>query len=201
MNQVPAARQLSNVKRILIIDDEPNARLNFRTALEVEGYQVAEAASGSTARQQLSDERFDLAILDLRMPGVGGLELLEWMRGEGMNTPVIIVTAYGSVPDAVRAMKLGAIDFLEKPLRPASLRQRVAEVVERHRVEHRARPERDDFETHLQAAKHRINLHHFALAEEHLQRALAFTPHSADVLNLLGVLAELKGDERQARKY
>lgn len=65
------------MKRVLIIDDEPNARLNFRTALEGEGYQVAEAASGSTAKEKLSDERFDLATLDLRMPGVGGLELLE----------------------------------------------------------------------------------------------------------------------------
>jgi DNA-binding NtrC family response regulator len=189
------------VKHILIIDDEPNARLSFRTALEGEGYQVADAASGSMATEKLSDERFDLAILDLRMPGVGGLELLEWMRAEGMDMPVIIVTAYGTVPDAVRAMKLGAIDFLEKPLRPADLRQRVAEVVARHQVEHPQHTGRDDFETHLQAAKRQINLRDFARAEEHLQRALAFKPRSADVLNLLGVLAELGGDERQARKY
>jgi DNA-binding response OmpR family regulator len=145
---------------------------------------------------------FDLAILDLRMPGsMDGLQLLEQMREEGMATPVIIVTAYGSVPDAVRAMKLGAIDFLEKPLRPADLRHLVAEVVERHRAEYRERTEPDDFATHLRAAKRQINLRNFALAEKHLQRALEFEPRSADALNLLGVLAELGGDYGKARKY
>jgi DNA-binding response OmpR family regulator len=189
------------MKRILIIDDEPNARLNFRMALEVEGYQVTEAPSGAAASETLLGELFDLAILDLRMPGMDGLELLEQMREEGMATPVIIVTAYGSVPDAVRAMKLGAIDFLEKPLRPADLRRLVAEVVERHQVEYQQRTERDDFATHLRAAKRQINLRNFTLAEKHLQRGLEFEPRSADALNLLGVLAELGGDYRKARKY
>jgi DNA-binding response OmpR family regulator len=190
-----------NVKRILIIDDEPNARLHFRTALEGEGYQVAEAASGSTAREQVLDEPFDLAILDVRLPGVGGLELLEQLRAAAMVTPVMVVAADGSVPDAVHAMKLGAIDFLEMPLRPDELRRRVAEVVERHQVEHRKRKEPDDGETHLQAAKREINLRQFAQAERHLRRALAFEPRSADAPNLLGVLEELGGNERQARKY
>lgn len=189
------------MKRILIIDDEPNARLNFRLALEVEGYHVTEALSGAAALEKLSAEQFDLALLDLRMPGVGGLQLLEQMRAGGILTPVIIITAYGSVPDAVHAMKLGAIDFLEKPLRPVDLRRLVAEVVGRHQVESRERPEHDDYETHLQAAKRHINLRQFALAEKHLQRALEFKTHSPDALNLLGVLAELRDDYRNARKY
>ena len=189
------------MRRILIIDDEPNARLNFRLALEVEGYQITEAANATTASEKLLGEIFDLAIVDLRMPGTDGLQLLERMREEGMATPVIIVTAYGSVPDAVRAMKLGAIDFLEKPLRPADLRRLVAEVVERHLLEYRERTEPDSFATHLRAAKRQINLRNFTLAEKHLQRALEFEPHSADALNLLGVLAELGNDYRKARRY
>lgn len=189
------------MKRILIIDDEPNTRLNFRLALELEGYQVAEASGGAAAREQLLGERFDLVILDLRMPGTDGLQLLEQMRGKNMSTPVVIVTAYGSVPDAVRAMKLGAIDFLEKPLRPVDLRQVVAEVMERHHAEYHGPTERDDFATHLRAAKRQINLRNFALAEKHLQRALELEPRSPDALNLLGVLAELGGDYRKARKY
>lgn len=189
------------MKRILIIDDEPNARLNFRLALEVEGYHVTEATSGTGAMEKLSAEPFDLALLDLRMPGVGGLELLERMRAGGILTPVIIVTAYGSVPDAVQAIKLGAIDFLEKPLRPVDLRNLVAEVAGRHHLEPRERAERDDYETHLQAGKRQINLRNFAPAEKHLQRALELRAHSPDALNLLGVLAELRGDYRSARKY
>ncbi|MBV9489797.1 MAG: response regulator [Verrucomicrobia bacterium] len=189
------------MKRILIIDDEPNVRLNFRLALEVEGYAVIEAASAAAAREKLLGELFDLAILDLRMPGMDGLELLAQMREEGMATPVIIVTAHGSVPDAVRAMKLGAIDFLEKPLRPAELRRLVAEVADRHHEQYRERTEPDNFATHLRAAKRHINLRNFTLAEKHLKRALEYEPRSADALNLLGVLAELRDDYRTARKY
>ena len=189
------------MKRILIIDDEPNVRLNFRLTLEIEGYEVMEAANGTAARELLLGELFDLAILDVRMPGMDGLALLEQMREEGISTPVIIVTAYGSVPDAVRAMKLGAIDFLEKPLRPADLRRLVAEVVERHQGDLRDRTESDNFPTHLRAAKRQINLRNFTLTEKHLHRALEFSPHSADALNLLGVLAELRDDYRTARKY
>ena len=83
---------------ILIVDDEPNVRLTYRTALETEGLEVREAPDGRTALDALSERQFDLAILDMRMPEVSGLELLERMRGKGIQTPVVIVTAYGDVP-------------------------------------------------------------------------------------------------------
>ena len=73
---------------------------------------MREAPDGLAALDAMSERQFDLAILDMRMP-VSGLELLERMRQQGIQTPVVIVTAYGDIPHAVRAMKLGAIDFLE----------------------------------------------------------------------------------------
>jgi DNA-binding NtrC family response regulator len=106
------------MKRILVVDDEPNVRLNYRITLDVEGYEVKEASDAKEAIQLLHDQLFDLAILDLRMPGIDGLELLRLIREEGVPTPAVIITAYSDVPNAVRAMKLGAIDFLQKPLRP-----------------------------------------------------------------------------------
>jgi DNA-binding NtrC family response regulator len=117
---------------ILIVDDEPNVRLTYRTALETEGLEVHEASDGLVALNAMSERQFDLAILDMRMPEVSGLELLERMRRQEIQTPVVIVTAYGDVPHAVRAMKLGAIDFLEKPLTPETLRAMVAEILRRH---------------------------------------------------------------------
>src|SRR5260221_571209 len=100
------------MKRILVVDDEPNVRLNYRITLDVEGYEVKEASDAKEAIQLLHDQLFDLAILDLRMPGTDGLELLRLIREEGVPTPAVIITAYSDVPNAVRAMKLGAIDFL-----------------------------------------------------------------------------------------
>ena len=70
----------------------------------------------------LKQSSADLVLLDLHMPGMDGIEVLRRIRDEGYDTPVVIITAHGSVPDAVRAMKLGAIDFLAKPLRTPSVR-------------------------------------------------------------------------------
>src|ERR1700693_4650256 len=117
---------------ILIVDDETNVRLNYRVTLETEGYKVFEAVSGARALEELLGRPFDLAILDMRMPGMDGLELLAKMREIGITVPATIVTAYSDVPNAVKAMKLGAIDFLQKPLRPEDLRRIVTEILKRH---------------------------------------------------------------------
>ena len=119
-------------KQILVVDDERNVRMMYRTALETEGFDVTEAESGSAAVEKFTKSKFDVAVLDLRMPEMGGLQLLEVMRDKNITTPTVIITAYGDVPNAVKAMKLGAIDFLPKPVTPSQLRALLNEVVERH---------------------------------------------------------------------
>src|SRR5580704_16736378 len=84
-------------KRILIVVDETNVRLNFRRTLETEGHEIFEASSGEEAVQSLSEHAFALAILDIRMAGMDGLELLAKMRESGIKVPAMIVTAYGDV--------------------------------------------------------------------------------------------------------
>ncbi len=129
-------------KRILIVDDEPNVRLVFRTALASPGAVLATAEDGETALSLIEATPFDLILLDLQMPGLGGMEVLEQLRARGNNVPVVMITAHGKIPDVVRAMQLGAIDFVAKPLTPDTLRCRVAEVLERHarRARERVRP-------------------------------------------------------------
>ena len=83
---------------------------------------MLEADCGAKALEQFAINNFDLAILDMRMPEMDGLDLLAEMRHRGIFTPTVIITAYGDIPHAVRAMKLGAIDFLKKPLTPEHLR-------------------------------------------------------------------------------
>ncbi|EDY21223.1 response regulator receiver protein [Chthoniobacter flavus Ellin428] len=122
-------------KRILVVDDEPNVRLSYRVTLETEGLAVREADCAARALDRLAGEHFDLAILDMRMPEMDGLDLLAEMRKRGFKTPAVIITAYGDIPHAVRAMQLGAIDFLQKPLTPEALRNLVAEILSRHVVE------------------------------------------------------------------
>ena len=132
------------------------------------------------------------------MPEMGGLELLAKMREAGITVPVMIVTAYSDVPHAVQAMKLGAIDFLQKPLRPDDLRSIVAEIVKRHtpQKDHPA----ETFTSHIVAAKRCLNLRFFARARTHLAKALELNTRSPEAFNLAGVLAEMLDDYDKAKK-
>jgi DNA-binding response OmpR family regulator len=189
-------------KNILVVDDEPNVRLSYRVALEIEGYAITEAHCGAKALDDLAAGSFDLAILDMRMPEMDGLGLLAEMCKRGFSTPSVIITAFGDVPHAVRAMKLGAIDFLNKPITPEELRNVVADVVARHGTGTTPPvPPRDDFASHIVTAQRLLNLRDFGRAQKHLVRALELNDKSAEAFNLTGVLFEMKEDYDRAKKY
>jgi DNA-binding NtrC family response regulator len=184
---------------ILLVDDDPNTRLNFRVTLESEGYKILEAASAARALGLLTESPVALLILDMRMPGMGGLELLARIVKSRIDVPVIIATAHGDVTQAVRAMKLGATDFLQKPIHPANLRTVVAEVINARVPKEQLATE--EFRAHIIAAKRCLNLRMFAKAELHLSKALKINDKSIEVLNLTGVLAESVHDYDRARRY
>ena len=120
--------------RILIVDDEMNLRKSSAEYLTLEGFQVIEASNGLAARQVLQETKFDAAIIDIRMPGMSGLELLEWISEQGPCLPVVIISAYGDIEDVVKAMKLGASDYLTKPFDPQELTIRTKKAVEDYRL-------------------------------------------------------------------
>ncbi|MDI1230323.1 MAG: sigma-54 dependent transcriptional regulator [Methylobacter sp.] len=105
-----------NGSRVLVADDEPNARRILEILLRRLGCEVFSAADGKAALAILRETPMDLLITDLNMPGMGGLELLAALRRDGHTLPVIVVTAYGTVENAVAAMKQGAFDFIIRPL-------------------------------------------------------------------------------------
>jgi DNA-binding response OmpR family regulator len=112
--------------RILIVDDEPHIRKVMRLTLEASGYEVTEAASGEEALELMSPTaRWDVMLLDERMPGLDGLETLKQVREHDPQAIVIMVTAFASIELAVDAMKLGATDFVRKPMSPDTLRAAV----------------------------------------------------------------------------
>jgi DNA-binding response OmpR family regulator len=195
---------------ILIVDDEPNVRLVVRTALEAARYRVIEAEDGSAAlaRLQKNPHACDLVVLDLLMPRMDGMEFLRALRANEMTVPVVILTAHGSIPEAVEAMKLGAIDFLTKPITPDALRRAVAEVIERHtpapdaivpppRVD-TAPPDRSrELAFDLARAKRAINRGQFAEAESLLRELIAIAPKSTEAHELLNRLLILKEQEER----
>jgi DNA-binding NtrC family response regulator len=120
---------------ILIVDDEAEIRESLQTLLELEGYEVETAANGEEGLSKLGDQPFDLVLLDLALPGRSGIELLPEIRALDPQLPVIIITAYGTVEDAVRAMQGGAGNFLQKPWDNEKLLADVRAAVARRRTE------------------------------------------------------------------
>src|SRR4051812_6020076 len=102
--------------RILVIDDEAEIRRSVRMILEYEGYDVQEASSGPEGLALIEREPPDLVFMDIRMPGLDGLEALPRIRQINETLPVVIISGHGTVSTAVEATKLGAFDFIEKPL-------------------------------------------------------------------------------------
>jgi len=100
---------------VLVIDDEPAHRLMVRVVLGDAGFRVLEADNGSSGLATLRSKPVDVVLLDMRMPGMSGLDVLQKMHEEAMTTPVIMLTAFGNVGSAVEAMKIGAWDYLTKP--------------------------------------------------------------------------------------
>jgi two-component system nitrogen regulation response regulator NtrX len=109
-------------QHVLVVDDEPDIRELVQEILEDEGYEVSIAEDASTARERRRLRRPDLILLDIWMPGEDGISLLkEWQDSGGMPSPVIIMSGHGTVETAVEATRLGAYDFIEKPLTTAKL--------------------------------------------------------------------------------
>jgi two-component system nitrogen regulation response regulator NtrX len=102
--------------RILVIDDEPDIRKTLKMTLEYEGYEILTASNGNEGLELARGERPDAILLDIKMPGLDGLEVLERLKVIGADASIIIISGHGDISDAVKATKLGAFDFLEKPL-------------------------------------------------------------------------------------
>ncbi|MDR3639305.1 MAG: response regulator [Isosphaeraceae bacterium] len=192
---------MNHVPRVLIVEDEPNVRLVFRRALESDDYRITAAADGETALGWLGQERFDAVLLDLQLPRMGGMEILARLRERGDDTPVVIVSAHDSPPNVVQAVRLGAVDFLSKPLTPDSLRQAVADVL--------ARADEDDVvedigqaavrpPSLLSSAKRALGHRLFFRAGALLREAVKQEPGSAEARYLLGVLHEVEGKPKAA---
>lgn len=101
--------------KILVVDDEQAVRLSLAELLTMEGYQVTTAASGEEVLRYLKDTTFDLILLDLIMPGIGGLQVLETVRQVAPDTVIILLTAHGTLSSAITALRQGAHDYLLKP--------------------------------------------------------------------------------------
>ncbi|MDQ6612706.1 MAG: sigma-54 dependent transcriptional regulator, partial [Gemmatimonadota bacterium] len=118
-------------RRILVVDDDRTFRLSTAALLEGDGFAVQAVASGQEAVEALRASRFDAMLLDLKMPGTDGIAVVEALRLWGDGIPILMMSGVGTVSDAVRALQVGADDFLTKPVEPELLTERITELLER----------------------------------------------------------------------
>jgi DNA-binding NtrC family response regulator len=117
--------------KILVVDDDATFRMTTAALLESDGYEVDSAPDGQQAVERLKNHQFDLLLVDLRMPGIDGISLVEALRLWGHGVPILMISGFGTVETAVRALQTGVDDFLQKPVEPDVLSARVADLLER----------------------------------------------------------------------
>ena len=122
-------------KKILVAEDEDLVGTMVRLNLESAGYQVVWVKNGSEAAERAAAEPFDLILLDISMPGLGGLSVLEKLRSIGVGTPIMMLTAHTDVPTKVRSLDYGADDYLAKPFHVEEMVARVNALVRRSQAE------------------------------------------------------------------
>jgi DNA-binding response OmpR family regulator len=185
-----------NKKKILIVDDEKNIRMTVKNCLDEAEYLVDIAVNGEEGFEKIQKSHYDLVLLDIKMPGLSGMEVLKKIRDNNSSVSVVMMTAYGTVENAVEAMKLGAVDFLSKPFTPEEIRTVVKKVTLRKELDE---VNLESYSDLLEYAKKCILDKEYDKAISFLKKAVSIDVTAADPHNLLGVLSEMNLDVRKAQ--
>src|SRR5262245_53518171 len=125
-------------ERVLVVDDEASIRGSLRMILEHAGYRFAEAGSGQEGLSAAASDEPDVMILDVKMPGMDGLDVLEALQQRGAHFPVLVISGHGDIDTAVRATRLGAFNFIEKPFGEERVLLEIRNALEQQRLKKRA---------------------------------------------------------------
>ncbi len=187
---------------VLVVDDEKNIRGLIQKALARLNVRIDTAMNGEEALDALDKQAYAVILLDLRMPGMDGMEVLRLIRDRDNPANVIIISAHGTIENAVEAMKLGAVDFLQKPFSPQEIRDLVQKSLTRYSTDGASEDDSADGYAHvIEKAKAAIESQDFEAAKERIQRAVAIDPERPEAFNMLGVVSEILGHKQDAQKY
>jgi FixJ family two-component response regulator len=184
-------------RSVLIVDDEKNIRLTLYLALEKLNIPVDTAVNGEEALKKLAEKSYAVMLLDLRMPGIDGMGVLRRVPEIRPEVQVVIITAWGSIEAAVEAMKLGAVDFLQKPFDAEVVREMVSSLLDQATQErYRGR----EYDSYLELAFKRIRRGEFDAARVYAHKVISIDPDRPEAFNLLGGLYEARGNRLEAEK-
>jgi len=183
--------------RVLIVDDERNIRLTLKHALKAIGLEADAVFRGEEAFQALTERTYAAMILDLRLPGMDGLSVLRQVSERYAGMKVIIITAYGTLEAVIEAMKLGAVDFLQKPFEPSEVR----EIVSRVLALPEGGPTAFTYDDYLEQARKSIAARRFSAAFVYVHKAVFVNAARPEAFNLLGGLYEVRDQRKDALTY
>jgi two-component system OmpR family response regulator len=181
------------MKKALVVDDTKNIRALLTTCLEINGFEVTSVRDGFEAIKIFETIPFDIAFIDIKLPELSGTEVLKRIRLKGINIPVVIMTAYASVKNAVECTKLGAVSYLQKPFTADRIKL-VLKEIENVTVAF-------NMNYYLDDCKKLILSNQIDKALGMLKHALSIDPAFGEVYSLLGLLYEKQNNLLLAKKY
>ncbi|KLE16777.1 response regulator [Clostridium sp. C8] len=189
------------MKRVLVIDDTKNIRILLSTCLELRGYKVVTADNGIEALNIINDksEKIDLIFLDIRMPGISGTEVLKGIKEVRSACPVVIMTAFATVKNAIECTKLGALIYLQKPFSPDRINLVLDEIERKNNdnIEFRV----DEI---LKISKELLNIDDIEKiyeAHELLKKALSINPYNKEIYLLISEVNKLTGNIEEEKRF
>lgn len=178
---------------VLIVDDTKNIRLMLRKCLEIDGYQVDSASNGQEGLDAILAGQYDLIFLDIKLPEISGTEVLRRIRSAGIQTPVIVITAYPTIKNAVECTRLGVVSYLQKPFTAERLKNLMSDLDLEKKG---CRP------PNLLLAAQECEAHGDLIrARNLLNMALGENPGCADIYDRLARVYSLLGDGDNSEKY
>lgn len=182
------------MKKALVVDDTKNIRTLLTTCLEMNNYEVIAAKDGEEAVNEFKKQKFDIAFLDIKMPEISGTEVLRQIRSLDINTPVIIMTAFATVKNAVDCTKLGSVAYLQKPFTSEKIKSLLNEIENDETLI-------TDISNYISYSKKLIKENKEEEALRFLNKALALKADDGQIYYLIAVCYKHMGKEEEARKF
>jgi FixJ family two-component response regulator len=182
--------------RILVANDQRNVRGNLKMILGADGYRVDATADSEEVLARCHQRHYDIAFVDINMTKIDGLDLVRYIRALSKNTTVVTLGQYGAITKVVEAMKLGAVDFVEKPIDPRKIQLLCDEILRR-----RALMTNDTVSELLRLAELALERNAFVEARIYLKMAMLRDENRAEPYYWLSEVYESEGDIREALHY
>ena len=181
--------------KVLVVDDTKNIRMLLTTCLELYGYEVVTAVDGLDALRVIKNENPDLIFLDIKLPEISGTEVLRRIRSTGIITPVVIMTAFATVRNAIECTKLGAVAYLQKPFTADKVKNVIKELSDCSPICE------DNTEINIKICKELIEDGELDEAYILLKKQLAIDPTNGEVYYLIALIYDKKKNKEEADRF